>query len=65
MKYQTSVVSDEVEYYDQSYRKRQKDREEGVLLNDQNLKKLKYHFEPEVELFQRNEICDTLIDIQA
>ena len=28
-------------------------------------KKLKYHFECEVEQFQRNEICDILIDIQT
>ena len=43
---------------------RQKDREEEHW-NGQNLKKLKYHFEREVEQFQRNEICDMLIDIQT
>ena len=33
--------------------------------NGQNLKKLKYHFERKVEQFQRNEICDMLINIQT
>ena len=43
---------------------RQKDQEEeGV--ECQNLKKLKYHFEREVDQFQRNEICDMLIGIQT
>ena len=43
---------------------RQKDQEEEQW-KSQNLKKLKYHFEREVEQFQRNEICDMLIDIQT
>ena len=47
------------------YRIRQKDRQEEEQLNGQNLKKLKYHFEREVEPFQRNEICDMLIDTQT
>ena len=33
--------------------------------NGQNLKKLKYNFVREVEQFQRNEICDVLINIQT
>ena len=33
--------------------------------SSQNLKKLKYHFEREVEQFQKNAICDMLIDIQT
>ena len=33
--------------------------------NGQNLKKLKHHFEREVEQFQSNEICDMLINIQT
>ena len=44
---------------------RQKDREEEEQWNSQNLKKLKYHFEREVEQFPWNEICDILIDIQT
>ena len=32
---------------------RQKNRKKLELWNDQNLKKLKYHFESEVEQFQR------------
>ena len=32
--------------------------------NGQNLKKLKSHFKREVEQFQKNKICNTLIDIQ-
>ena len=44
---------------------RQKDREEEEQWNSQNLKKLKYHFECEVEQFKWNEICDMLIDIQT
>ena len=43
---------------------RQKDRDEEEQWNGQNLKKLKYHIEREVEQFHRNEICDMLIDIQ-
>ena len=35
---------------------RQKDQEEELQWNGQNLKKLKYHFELKVEQFQRNEI---------
>ena len=33
--------------------------------NGQNQKKLKYHFKCEVKQFQRNEICNMLIDIQT
>ena len=43
---------------------RLKDREEKEQWNVQNLEKLKYHFEHEVEQFHGNEICDMLIDIQ-
>ena len=42
----------------------QKDREEEEQWNGQNLKKLKY-FQHEVEKFQKDEICDMLIDIQT
>ena len=41
----------------------QKDQEEEEQWNGQNLKKLKYYFECEVEQCQRNKICDMLIDI--
>ena len=44
---------------------RQKDREEEEQWNGHNLKKLKYHFEREIEQFQRNEISDVLIDMQT
>ena len=44
---------------------RLKDQEEEEQWNGQNLKKLKYRFEREVDLLQRNEICDMLIDIQT
>ena len=43
----------------------QKDQEEKELRNGHNLKKLKYHCECEIEQFQRNEICEILIDIQT
>ena len=43
---------------------RQQDREEEQWIS-QDLKKLKYHFEREIEQFQRNEISDILIDIQT
>ena len=44
---------------------RQKDRGDEEHWNGQDLKKLKYHFEREEKQFQRNEICDMLIDIQS
>ena len=58
-------LSDEVEYYDQYNQMRQKDGEEKEQWNGQNLKKLKYHFEREVEHFQRNETCEMLINVQT
>ena len=56
MKNQTSISSDEEEYYDQLYQKQPKGLGE-VRCNNQHQAKQKYHFGYVEEQFYWNEIC--------